>query len=106
MMKSWVSHINFLEKAGFIVYLAALKKGAIQHAHPYYVIYRQLAPPPPPETEASSPNANKAIIKEKNIVKPVFSSHSNEGTKTKYVFKTDNSLMQVENIAECSSAAF
>ena len=28
--------------------LEALKKGAIQHAHPYYAIYRMLPTPPPP----------------------------------------------------------
>ena len=36
-------HILFVEKRGPIIYLAALKKGAIRHAHPYYAIYR-LAP--------------------------------------------------------------
>ena len=40
MMKNWVSHILFLRKSGLIVYLAALKKGTIRVAHPYYVIYR------------------------------------------------------------------
>ena len=40
MMKNWVSHILFPRKRGLIVYLAALKKGAIHAAHPYYVIYR------------------------------------------------------------------
>ena len=34
------------------MYLAALKKGAIRHAHPYYAIYRKL-PPPPHEVETS-----------------------------------------------------
>ena len=38
MMKTWVSHILFLRKGGLIVYLAALKRGAIRAAHPYYVI--------------------------------------------------------------------
>ena len=42
MMKKWVTHILFLRKRGFIVYLAALKKGAIRHAHSYYVIYRSV----------------------------------------------------------------
>ena len=40
-------------KRGLIIYLAALKKGAIRHAHPYYAIYRKLPrhpPPPPPHT--------------------------------------------------------
>ena len=40
MMKNWVHHILFLRKRGLIVYLAALKKGAIRATHPYYVIYR------------------------------------------------------------------
>ena len=32
-------HLRFLRKRGLIVYLAAQKKGAIRHAHPYYVLY-------------------------------------------------------------------
>ena len=40
--KNWVSDILFVEKRGPIIYLAALKKGAIRHAHPYYAIYRKL----------------------------------------------------------------
>ena len=35
---------SFLGKRGVIVYLAALKKGAIRAAHPYHVIYRELPP--------------------------------------------------------------
>ena len=35
---------GFLGKRGLIVYLAALKKGAIRAAHPYHVIYRELPP--------------------------------------------------------------
>ena len=31
---------TFLRKRGLIVYLAALKKGAIRAAYPYYVVYR------------------------------------------------------------------
>ena len=46
--KNWVSHILFVEKRGPIIYLAALKKGAIRHAHPYYDIYRKLPPTPQP----------------------------------------------------------
>ena len=42
MMKNWVCHILFLRKRGLIVYLAALKKGAFRHAHPYYVIYHTI----------------------------------------------------------------
>ena len=38
---------SFLGKRGLIVYLAALKNGAIRAAHPYHVIYRELPPPPP-----------------------------------------------------------
>ena len=45
MTKNWVSHILFLRKRGLIVYLAALKKGPIRAAHPYYVIYRKLPTP-------------------------------------------------------------
>ena len=43
-------HILFVEKRGPIIYLAALKKGVIRHAHTYmyYAIYRKLPPPPPP----------------------------------------------------------
>ena len=40
MIKNLVSHMFFLRKRGLIVYLAALKTGAIRSAHPYYVIYR------------------------------------------------------------------
>ena len=45
--KNRVSHILFLlkkKKTGLIIYLAALKKGAIRHAHPYYIVYRKLPP--------------------------------------------------------------
>ena len=42
--KKWVSHIQFPWKKALIVYLAALKKGAIRAAHPYHVIYRELPP--------------------------------------------------------------
>ena len=42
------SYTVSLEKKGLIVYLEALKKGAIRAAHPYHVIYRELPPPPPP----------------------------------------------------------
>ena len=37
---------SFFGKRGLIVYLAALKKGAIRATHPYHVIYRELPPPP------------------------------------------------------------
>ena len=33
---------------GLIIYLVALKKGAIRHTHPYYAIYRKLTPLPAP----------------------------------------------------------
>ena len=36
---------SFLGKRGLIVYLAALKKGAIRAAHPYDVISREFPPP-------------------------------------------------------------
>ena len=52
--KNRVSHILFVEKRGPIIYLAALKKGAILHAHPHYVIYRKLTPPPPPPPSPST----------------------------------------------------
>ena len=43
------------KKAANHIYLAALKKEAIWHAHPYYAIYRKLpAPPPPPRAESIS----------------------------------------------------
>ena len=35
---------SFLGKNGLIVFLAALKKGAIRAAHPYHVIYKELPP--------------------------------------------------------------
>ena len=41
------------------IYLAALKKGTIRHAHPYYAIYRKLPPPhptPPPQRAVSISN--------------------------------------------------
>ena len=38
--------LSFFKKRGFIIYLAALKKGAIRHAHAYYVTYRELPPSP------------------------------------------------------------
>ena len=48
IQKNRAIHILFVEKRGPIIYLAALKKGAIRHAHPYYAIYRKLPAPPPP----------------------------------------------------------
>ena len=39
IQKNRAIHIPFVEKRGPIIYLAALKKGAIRHAHPYYAIY-------------------------------------------------------------------
>ena len=42
-----VIYILFVEKRGPIIYLAALKKGAIRHAHPYYAVYRKLPAPTP-----------------------------------------------------------
>ena len=46
IQKNRAIHIFFVEKRGPIIYLAALKNGAIRHAHPYYAIYRKLPPPP------------------------------------------------------------
>ena len=48
IQKNRAIHILFVEKRGPIIYLAALKKGAIRHEHPYYAIYRKLPPPPSP----------------------------------------------------------
>ena len=48
IQKNRVIHILFVEKRGPIIYLAALKKAAIRHAHPHCAIYRKLPPPPPP----------------------------------------------------------
>ena len=49
---TWVSenlaHSYTFFKKGFIIYLAALKREFILHAHTYYIIYRELPPPPPP----------------------------------------------------------
>ena len=42
--KIWVL---LVEKRGLIMYLAALKKVAIRHAHPYYAIYCKLTSPAP-----------------------------------------------------------
>ena len=57
--KNRASHILFVEKKGLIIYLAALKKGTIWHAHLYYAIYRNLpasftttTPPHPHPTRA------------------------------------------------------
>ena len=44
IQKNRAIHILFVEKRGSIIYLAALKKGAIRHAHSYYAIYRKLLP--------------------------------------------------------------
>ena len=51
IQKNGVNHILFPEKRQPIIYLAALKKGAIRHAHPYYAIYRKLPHPPLPTPE-------------------------------------------------------
>ena len=45
IQKNWAIHILFVEKREPIIYLSVLKKGAIQHAHPYNAIYRKLPPP-------------------------------------------------------------
>ena len=47
---------TFNWKKGPIIYLAALKNGAIRQAHPYYAIYRKLPPPPPPHTHTHTPS--------------------------------------------------
>ena len=53
IQKNRAIRILFVEKRGPIIYLVALKKGAIRRVHPYYAIYRKLPPPrlpPPPPT--------------------------------------------------------
>ena len=56
--KIWVIHIPNSENSDIyirsfkkVVYhiLDGAEKGSIRHAHPYYVIYRELPPPPLPE---------------------------------------------------------
>ena len=59
IQKNRVIHILFVEKGGPIIYLAALKKGAIRHAHQYYAIYRKLPPPPPPRDRLAYKVGNK-----------------------------------------------
>ena len=48
LQKNRVIHIIFVEKRRPIIYLEALKKRAIRHAHLYYALYRKLPPPRPP----------------------------------------------------------
>ena len=56
IQKNRAIHILFVEKRGPIIYLAALKKGAIrQRTHPYYATYRKLPPPPPPPPPPPTP---------------------------------------------------
>ena len=45
MVKNWVSQILFHRKKGAYRIPGSAEKGAIRAAHPYYVIYRQLASP-------------------------------------------------------------
>ena len=58
IQKNRAIHILFVEKRGPIIYLAALKKGAIRLAHPYYAIYRKLPPPPPAPHPHPHPSAH------------------------------------------------
>ena len=72
LQKTRVIHIIFVEKRRPIIYLAALKKRAIRHAHPYYALYRKLPPlPPPPTTPCTLPPSSgwpwKSINRETNI---------------------------------------
>ena len=53
---------QFLRKRGAYLYLAALKKGAIRAAHPYYVIYREL---PPPHQEKMGQSSYTVFFKKK-----------------------------------------
>ena len=54
IQKNRAIHILFVEKRGPIINLATLKKGAIQHAHPYYALYRKFPPAPPPQATFGS----------------------------------------------------
>ena len=65
IQKNRAIHILFVEKRGPIIYLAALKKGAIRHAHPYYAIYRKLPSPSPlpPRTVSSCTSGIDSISK-------------------------------------------
>ena len=65
IQKNRAIHILFVEKRGPIIYLAALKKGAIRHAHQYYAIYRKL--PPPPREHAYSNNNENFPTKNENF---------------------------------------
>ena len=58
--KNRVSHIRFVEKRGLIIYLAALEKGAIRHAHHYYAIYRKL--PPLPSSPPPHPHPTRLLV--------------------------------------------
>ena len=60
IQKNRVIHILFVEKRGPIIYLAALKKGAIRHAHPNYAIYRKL--PAPPSTPSPPPAPEMTVL--------------------------------------------
>ena len=62
IQKNRAIHILFVEKRGPIIYLTALKKWAIRHAHPYYAIYRKL----PPETHLL-PSEKRSTIKDRNL---------------------------------------
>ena len=96
MMKNWVSHILILRKRGFIVYLAALKKGAIRAAHPYYVIYR-LLPPPPPLLSLSQRKRTK--MDEVNVLETGNSTHtsfiSNKIEMVGQIYPTELKLNEV-----------
>ena len=65
IQKNRAIHILFVEKRGPIIYLAALKKGAIRHAHPYYAVYRKLPSPSPlpPRTVSSCTSGIDSISK-------------------------------------------
>ena len=71
IQKNRAIHILFVEKRGPIIYLAAQKKGAIQHTHPYYAINRKLPPPPPPHTHTPTEVCSKfSLVLYKLIAKP------------------------------------
>ena len=87
IQKNRAIHIFFVEKRGPIIYLAALKKGAIRNAHPYYAIYRKLPPPrppPPPHTQTHTHtlsrgwmNVFKLSVKIMRILKHTVFLHDN-----------------------------
>ena len=73
--KNRVSHIHFVEKRGLVIYLAALKKRVIRHAHSYYTIFNKL-PPPLPDTHTHprphSPETQHTTFIFEDIIQIIF----------------------------------